>query len=274
MTIKRSLAALLLLAACTQPQSPALAQPEAANTIQRWRMPAELREISGLAVSPDERLFAHDDERAIIYEIEPREGRLVKRFALGQPLERGDFEGLAITPAGVFWMTTSQGQLYRFSEADDGATAAFERFDTGLRDVCEIEGLAYLAADDSLILACKRNQARDMRDWIALYQWRPGAAQATLWRRFDAAELASAAGVERFRPSSLDIAGDRMLLLSAHRGALAEYELDGERISVRALGPEHPQAEGVVRLPDGAIVISDEGGDGQAQLSIYPRSGP
>jgi len=282
MTIRGALAAALLACACAQPAPPAEAQAQGAESIegslfsaapaQQWRLPDQLREVSGLAVAPDGRLFAHNDERAVIYQLDVNEGRIVKTFALGETIAAGDFEGLAITPSGQFWLTTSQGELRRFTEGEDGGHVAFATFDTGLRNVCEIEGLAYLAAEDSLILACKRNEARDMRDTISLYAWRDGAGVARPWRRLAETELASAAGVERFRPSSLDIdpATGRLLLLSARDGALAE--LDGGRVvSARALGPQHAQAEGAAILADGALAIADEGGDGRALLSIYSR---
>lgn len=283
MTIERALLAALMLSACTQQTAPAQAQPQpldgslfAAQPDRQWRLPPQLREISGLALSPDGRLFGHDDERAVIYEIDAAEGRLVKTFALGNPAERGDFEGLAITPAGEFWMTTSQGLLYRFREGADGAQAAFERFDTGLRQVCEIEGLAYLAAEESLILACKRHEARDMRDAISLYAWRPGGARAEPWRQLSEAAISNAAGVGRFRPSSLEIdtRSGRLLLLSARDGALAELAANGEILSARALGARHVQAEGVAILADGSLALTDEGGDGRALLSVYTRTTP
>src|SRR5574339_266282 len=46
------------------------------------RLPAELHEISGLAVSADGRVFAHGDEEGTIYQLDPRSGRVTKQFAL------------------------------------------------------------------------------------------------------------------------------------------------------------------------------------------------
>jgi hypothetical protein len=133
--------ALLVLLACGEPAP--LAQPRGADASlfadapdRQWRLPERLREISGLAAGPDGRLFGHDDEAAIVYEIDVERGALVKAFALGEPVETGDFEGLALTPAGDFWLTTSRGRLYRFREGADGAHVAYQRFDTGLSQVC------------------------------------------------------------------------------------------------------------------------------------------
>lgn len=280
MTIRPALLALLVLAGCAQP-APSRAQPAnavpgsvfAAAPDAQWRLPERLREISGLASLPDGRLFAHDDEQAVIYEIDVNAGGLVKAFALGAPPQTGDFEGLAISPDGAFWLTDSRGVVYRFREGADGAHVAFERFDTGLGEICEIEGLAYLPAEESLILACKRNHARDMRDTVSLYAW-AFSGRAERWRDWPGSAIAAAAGVERFRPSSLDFdtRSGRLVMLSARNAGLVELDADGAILAGRALGAGHPQAEGAAVIPGGALVIADEGRDGRALLSRYPAA--
>ena len=246
----------------------------AAAPAQQRRLPRRLREISGLAVTSDGRLFGHDDERAVIYEIDVEGGQIVKSFAIGDPPRSADFEGLAVAPGNVFWITTSRGVLYRFGEGGDGEHVASEKFDAGLADIGEVEGLAYLAAEDALIFACKKHHARAMRETVALYLWRfSGAAEP--WRSIPEAEIAAAAGVRRFRPSSIEVdaRSGGLLVLSAQKSALAELSADGSLLSARAL--DHEQPEGVAVLADGAMVITDEAEDGgRALLSIYPRADP
>ncbi|WP_135210545.1 SdiA-regulated domain-containing protein [Vitreimonas flagellata] len=280
-TIKRALiAALLAVGACGQAsQTPANAQTSApppgslfaAEPDLVWRLPNQLREISGLAVSPDGRLFAHDDERAVIYQIDITRGAIVKSFTLGETPLAGDYEGLAITAEGEFWITTSEGLVHRFREGADGAHVAYESFNTNLGDACEIEGLAF-STSEGLIFACKRNIARDMRNTIALYTWRPNAT-VPLWRTLAEADIARRAGIEHFRPSSLEIdpRTGRLLLLSARDAGLAELSPEGELLAARALGSGHIQAEGVAVLADGALAVADEAGDARALLSRYPR---
>lgn len=276
----RAIFAALALAACAPPQADgdAAVPPGslfAAAPEQQWRLPRRLAEISGLAAHPDGRVFTHDDEAGVIYEIDVTAGGLIKNFAMGDPIETGDFEGLAITPEGVFYLITSRGLLYRFEEGADGAQVAFETIDTGMHQVCEIEGLAYFAPEESLILACKRMNAQTMRDSVPLYAWRPGAPQtaAREWLALPAAQLAQRAGVAQFRPSSVEIdpISGRILLLSGNDGAFAELSREGEILAARALAG-HAQAEGVTIAPDGTLIISDEAAGGQAMLSRYARA--
>lgn len=272
----------LILAACAQPPASSAqtaAAPDgslfAAAPAQQWRLPAELREISGLAATADGRVFAHDDEQAILYQLDLAHGRIAKRFALGNNIVRGDFEGLAITPDGDYYMITATGLLHRFREGADGAHVPFETLESGLRDTCEVEGLAFLQAENSLIIACKRNNDRAMRDTVSLYAFPLGQSQATAraWVSVSSAALSERAGVSRFQPSSVEIdpASGRILVLSGNRGAFAELARDGTILAARALAG-HPQAEGATILRDGSLLISDEGANGQALLSRYDRA--
>lgn len=263
----------LTLAACDAPPA---REPAARTSLfadapaEQWTLPPRLREISGLATTADGRLFAHDDERAIVYQLDIASGQIQKSFSVGEPTEGGDFEGLAITPSGDFFLATSTGAVLRFREAQDGAHAALQRYDTGLRDTCEVEGLAYLTAEESLILACKTNHARDMRDAVAIYAWAVnGRAPARLWRNLPA----DAFGARKLHPSSIeiDLLSGRIVLVAAREAALAELSASGEVLSVRRLGRGHRQTEGSAILADGSLMLADEGGDGQARLTRYPR---
>lgn len=244
-----------------------------ASSVQ-WRLPNRLREISGLAFTSDGRLFAHDDERAVLYQIDVVRGEILGSFDVGHPVERGDFEDLAITPEGDFWLMTSRGKLLRFREGENGQHVPFEQFDTGLSHTCELEGLAYLASAHSLILACKDHEAREMRHTIALYSWPVSGNQpAALWHSLPEAAVTAAAGVNQFHPSAIKIdpASGRILLLSSRDAAFAELSPDGQLIAARRFGPEHAQAEGLEVAPDGGLIISDEANGGPARIAVYGR---
>lgn len=274
------LAGTLVAAACSETRSNQRSAAEmqaslfAAAPDRQWALPDRLREISGLAVSPEGHVFVHDDETAAIHQFDVERGEFVKMFMLGDRPMRGDFEGLAITPAGDFWLMTSTGDFYRFREGRDGEHVGYERFNAGTEHVCELEGLTYLASENSLILACKRNHDRAMRDTPLLLSWPPGdAVRPTEWRRAQT-NFAEASDVRRFQPSSVEIDArtGRIILLSANDAALAELDAGGTLLAARALGRAHPQPEGLAILPDGSLLIADEGGDGQARLSHYSRN--
>lgn len=272
----------LAIAACVdpspaaQPQSPPPAPGESLFVTEisaQWRLPERLHEISGLAASGDGRVFANDDERALIYELDPATGAQIKSFSVGEGRGVGDFEALAITPSGEFWLATSQGGLYRFREGTDGAHVRYAPFDSGLGAICEIEGLAFLPAEESLILACKQNNASDMRDRVLLYLWSQERGLRA-WLDLPEEQIAAAAGERHFRPSSVEVdpTTGRILVLSARDAILAELDANGALVTARELEGQHRQPEGLAVLPNGAIVVADEGADADAKLTRYDRA--
>ena len=90
----------------------------------KLRLPRSWREISGLATTPDGRVFAHNDERAAVFEIDPESGAIEKAFYVGFSGIPGDFEGIAV--AGErFFLLSSSGQLVEFREGEAGSTVRY-----------------------------------------------------------------------------------------------------------------------------------------------------
>src|SRR6478672_7888993 len=74
---------------------------DSTTPVAKWIMPPELREISGLALTPDGRVLAHDDEVSKVYIIDPRRGIMLKQFTLGTGF-RGDFESIAVAGSDIY----------------------------------------------------------------------------------------------------------------------------------------------------------------------------
>jgi uncharacterized protein YjiK len=242
--------------------------------VRHFSLPGRLDEISGLAATPDGRLFGHDDERATFHEIDPVTGAVGKRFSLGNPPLRGDFEGLAIVEER-FFLVTSEGLLYEFREAGDRAEVPYRMTDTGLGVGCEIEGLDYDPLDDALLLPCK--VSRPERGVIVVHRIRLDAAREPLLPIEIEREQLRGHGVRRgFAPSSIlvDPAGT-LILVSAVVEALIEVDRDGVVRSGLALSRErHRQPEGLAFAPDGALLIADEHSGGDARITVYAAVPP
>jgi uncharacterized protein YjiK len=266
----------LAASACGKPATPPQRDSafDAMETVQ-WNLPKQLREISGLALGADERLFAHDDERAVIYEIDWHHGRVSKAFALGDPPLKDDFEGIAI--AGTdFYLVTSAGVLYRAAEGDDGAHLAYERVDTGTGQRCEIEGLAYDVRRALLLLGCKAPREASLRGRVSVFAWAPERRAIDERASFSVPEKQFAAAIDatHFNPSSIEVSrdGSRLYLLAGRQRVLAEVDLNGGLVAVTPLpAKQHRQPEGLAIGPHGEMFIADEGGGGRATLAIYRR---
>jgi uncharacterized protein YjiK len=139
--------------------------------IAQWVLPANLAEISGLAMTADNRLLAHDDELGLVSEIDYRRGIVLKQFRLGRRGVQQDFEGIATAGEAIFLLTSS-GKIYEFREGANGDRVDYRIYDTELGRECEFEGFAYDPSINSLILACKNVGIKKLRDYVVLYRWK------------------------------------------------------------------------------------------------------
>ena len=244
-------------------------QAEADKPIARWQLPPELAEISGLALTPDQRLFAHNDETGRITEIDYRRGTVVKSFVVE---ETGDFEGL--TYAGDhFIMMASNGVLYEFQEGDDGERVDCSTIDTHLGKECEFEGIAYDAGADAVILACKNVGDKKLKDAVVLYHYPladAGGGKARM-QVIPFSELIGQHEWKDLRPTDIAIDPDtgNYVIVSTRKNAIVEFTPNGEPVMARELDQRHPQPEGVAITRDKILIISDEASNAAASITLY-----
>ena len=255
----------------------------------RVTLPAELHEVSGLAVTGDGRLFAHGDEHGVVFQVDPATGEIVKRFSLQPGAQEvdlgkksrdgqvaGDFEDIAVV-GDRFFLVTSNGVLVEFREGQDGGAVPFTAYPTPLADGCEVEGLAHDPASDALLLLCKQMKDKAARHLVEIYSW------SLRDRRLDPkprltvpfASLAPLTGAKAFNGSALVFmpGGKSLAMVAGPQQVFAEIGLDGKPLTGGALDrASQPQPEGMAFLPDGTLLVSSEGGKGQASIGAYQPS--
>ena len=240
--------------------------------LRRFDLPGRLDEVSGLAFSPDGRLFAHDDERGRVHEIDPVSGEVGKRIDLGEALVRDDFEGLAIV-GERFFLVSSTGRLYEFREGADRENMAFRVTDTGVGDTCEVEGLDHDPFEDELLIACKVSLPDRGEIVVHRLPLEPGRERPPAVRI--AKSLLEPFGLEgEFDASAVAVTPTgSWLLLSGRHDAVIEVDRDGAVLAAVPLRKgRHPQSEGLAIGPDGTLYISDEKNGKDARLTAYgPR---
>ncbi len=240
----------------------------------QWALPEKLLEISALAMTPDDRLLAVDDERAVIFEIDYVEGGLVKAFALDKPVLRGDFEGLEVVGSTVYLMT-SKGDIYAAEEGEDGERVEYRRYKNRLGNECEFEGLAADGSNQRLLLLCKNVHKKSDIDTLSIFLWDVSSASVVDDERIElpVTDISMALRSRRLQPSGIvvDPATGHLLLVAARQQALIELDGNGKFVAARLLTMpmRHPQAEGIELTPDGGLILADEGGKSRARLSLY-----
>jgi uncharacterized protein YjiK len=256
----------------------------------RWevKLPGALREISGLAFTADGRLFAQGDQQGTIWQLDPRDGRVLKSFRLAstghdpdlgkQPKPgrvTGDFEDIQIV-GDRFFLVSSTGTLVEFKEGAEGAAVPYQATDTGLGKSCEIEGLAYDESTRSLLLLCKAIYAADWKREVVIAAWSLERRQLDPKPRIRVTynQLAKVTRATVFHGSAFAFAPDHqsLVLLAGPQKAFAEISLQGEVLGGGLLNPKrHQQPEGIAFAPDGTLLISDEAGQKGPTLSAYAR---
>jgi uncharacterized protein YjiK len=244
-----------------------------AEAATQWRLPGRLREISGLATTPDGRLFAHDDEQAIIYQVDYSAGRVVKAFALGDITQRDDFEGLAVAD-GKFYLVSSYGRLYEAAEGADDERMLFNTYGTGVGRQCEVEGLAFEPADRALLLLCKTVRTEELEDFVVIYKWsldrRSLTADSPL--RVPLEAVTDHIKGKSFNPSGIEIhpLTRTYVVVAAKQEVIVEITPAGEvRAVVELPGKVHRQVEGIAFLPVAELLLGDEGQGGRGRLTLY-----
>ncbi|MEZ4587286.1 MAG: SdiA-regulated domain-containing protein [Gemmatimonadales bacterium] len=274
----RMAAAGLLLAltpGAERQQQPWLDRCLDAEPTHRWLLPAAFREVSGLALSDDGRLFFHNDEQGILAAIDPAKGTILATYRLGPGTPRDDFEGIAIRNDRLF-LVTSRGLLYESRVPAPGPVELgmlpFRIVDTGLGRECEIEGLG-VDADGSLLVACKTARRKRLEDWLTLFRWNPDRQALAEPDRIQVPldDLAKGRPGKRFHASGVerDPSNGRLIVVAAADDAIAEMGPTGEAPRARELPKRHRQAEGIAIDKAGRLILSDEGGRGHGSVTVY-----
>jgi uncharacterized protein YjiK len=224
--------------------------------------------VSGLATD-GRRLFAHGDERAIVYELDPSSHSVVGWFSLGRPAVHGDFEAIAIVDGRVH-LTTSNGELYAAPLGADGAAVPYQRFVTGIGRSCEVEGLAWDPKDREFLFGCKTARVRTLDGRLAVFGWSPERRRAVLRLSVPAARIEALKGA--VHPSELlrDPATGHLLLLAGRARVIVELTSNGEVVGMAKLRRSlHRQAEGLAIDADGSLLVADEAAGDRATLTRY-----
>jgi len=236
-------------------------------------LPRALREISGLATTSDGRLFAHNDERAVVFEIDLESWEVSKAFSVGLMGTPGDFEGIAAA-GDRFFLLASTGQILEFREGRSGATVNYRIHDTRLGRICELEGLAADLAREELLLPCKNPRTDHYEDHIVVFSVSLGSLELNPNPRvvLPLKELEEEGLNDKFHPAAVEIDPQTgaIILIAAREEVILELSSTGELLAARELKKKtHPQPEGVAVLSDGTLVLADEGQGKRGTLTRY-----
>lgn len=241
----------------------------------RWALPILLREVSGLALSDDGRLWAHNDEAGVIGAFDPTTGATLGGYRLGPPMPRDDFEGIAAAGSRLY-LVSSNGLLYSMAlpaRTVSEGVLAFETIDTGVGKFCEVEGLGSDPTARLLLLACKSHRTKALEGYAAVFRWSLEKRALAVPDRIliPLAQLAEGRPGRGFRPSAIerDPRTGQWLLLASADHAFALVDPTGRVLATGALGRGHRQPEGLAIDGNGRLYVGDEGGNRPGTVTVY-----
>jgi uncharacterized protein YjiK len=143
-----------------------------------------------------------------------------------------------------------------------------------LGEFCEMEGLAYDAAQDELLMPCKEPRAPDLEDHVVVFALPLQTLRPyRIPRVFVPLEELERFDLDpEFSPSAIEVHPETggILLLAAREEAILELSPTGALVDGRELKKkEHPQPEGIAILPDGTLLIADEGQGKRGRITRY-----
>jgi len=240
---------------------------------KQYKLSAYLKEISGLAATEDGRIFTHDDERGIVYQLNYKNGKILKRFSIANKIPDRDFEGIAIADA-LYYLITSSGDIYEFNETGNGKFSKSKIYRTGLTVSNNIEGLCYDTSTNSLLIACKGFPGKKLKGYRAVYSYELKGKKLIPEPRFllPLNHLDKRYKFRNFSPSAIEYnsATGTFFILSSHVKALIEVSPEGKILNGISLsGKMHTQPEGLTFTKDMKMIISDEGRGGHSTITIY-----
>ena len=246
------------------------------EALARWVMPRDMREISGLALTADGRLFAENDEDARIYVFDPVRGEVLKKFFVGKPTIHGDFEAITVSGDAIY-LLASNGVIVQFDEGGDGQHVPYSVHDTHLGRECEFEGLAFDSTSGSLLMPCKNVYRKNMRGQLLIYRWKlhPSAKDSSsglTTMTIPVDRLAGANGWHDVHPSdiTIDPTTGHWLILLSHEKGLVEITPTGDVVRSISLPGKHAQPEGIALSRGGVLMISDEAShQSPAAITLY-----
>src|SRR5687768_17075668 len=123
--------------------------PTDVTIMQKWDLPEELKEVSGISYLANDRFACIQDELGSIFIFNSGSGQIEKTIPFAGA---GDYEGIAVNGTMAF-IIRADGHLFELNM--DAGRGSLREYDTHLSMEQNVEGLSYDAQNNRLLLAIK-----------------------------------------------------------------------------------------------------------------------
>lgn len=242
----------------------------------QYKLPKDLREVSGLSYYKPGRLAMIQDELAVVFIYDLNSRAVVDEHIFGR---KGDYEGVEFVD-GELYMLRSDGELYHFEPQDGvkilGGSPLVTHIKINLPGKNDVEGLGYDPKLNALLLATKDPAKNPADKPIYFFDLK----RATLWqgpvlKQSTLAELAGDKPTEEVKPAGIAVhpqTGD-YYVLAANGHRLVVLNRNGKLLSSVTLDPKLlAQPEGICFTPDGTLYLASEGTEKKGVLLAFKQN--
>jgi hypothetical protein len=253
------------------------------HPVNKWELPADLKEISGIVWKDNEHFIAIEDLHPTIYLLKTGDGKasIEKNFVFNQTSkDKFDIEDVAMD-GNTIYALWSHGEIFKINNWD--SKPEVKEVKTFLTKENNTEGLCVDPVSGNLLVACKDAAGVDeeKKSTRAVYSYlKNGDSLATTpFMIIQKKELEEAAGQKiGFYPSAIavhPVTHEIYIMSTKDDKCLAIFTHDGKFESFHFLDRENLlQPEGISFSPDGRLFISTEGKqDKSAYIFEYKAMG-
>jgi uncharacterized protein YjiK len=227
-----------------------------------WKLPDELKEISGFSYYDEDRFACIQDEDGKVFIYNTKTSKIDKEIPFASA---GDYEGLTVADKDV-WVVRSDGKLYQVSGVD--GTPTVKEFQTSLTAQQNVEGVCYDKPNHRLLLSIKDEEASGHYKGIYAFNLETGKMDdAPVFKINLQDELFRDTKAKKEKkimmPSDIAIhpLTKELYITDGPKAKLLVMNANGELKKLYQLDTDQfPQPEGIAFDPKGELFISNEGG--------------
>lgn len=228
---------------------------------QQLKLHKKLNEVSGLVSISDSSIAAVQDEKAVIYFLNPASGEIMDSFDFGKD---ADFEGLTFYE-NRFYALRSDGSIYSVSETHEKQKFKFKK-----EGDFEFEGICLDKNNKRLLVACKAHAKKSKRDYIYIYTF---SLDKHAFDEKPLFKIKQDRVHRKFKPSAIGVDPDGFIyVLSSFSKTLLVLSDSGDILqNIQLTKSLFPQAEGLTFNNQGDLFISNEKSKKPADVLVFKR---
>ncbi len=225
---------------------------------ERWDLPGDLKEVSGIAYLDNDRFACVQDEAGTIFIYNKVSGKIENKISFSGA---GDFEGITVK-GNMAYVVRADGMLYEVN-METKKTAEYK---TALTLQQNVEGLCYDEKNNRLLLAIKDNEPGNP-GYKGIYAFdlsKNNLLKEPVFKIDLQNEILNNGPLKKnrpFMPSSIGIqpTTNDIFITDGPKSTLLIMDKTGKIKKLYQLGKEFVQPEGITFNPKGDIYISNEG---------------